>query len=182
MAAEIEKLREEHVNFRRLLDVLEKQLGVFHEGDTPDYPLMTDILHYMTHFPDHLHHPREDVIFARLVRSDSGVALRVQELARQHRVLAEAGARIHENLESVMNGEVMARSMIEAPGLLYVTYYRSHMDMEESDLFALAEAVLGDEDWKEIDAEIQSRPDPMFGHDIEERYRAVYQQIVQTVA
>ncbi len=181
MANEIAKLREEHVNFRKLLDLLEKQLALFHRGETPDYSLMTDILHYMTYYPDHFHHPKEDVIFARLVERDSHVMQNVEELARQHHVIAESGIRLHENLESVLNGALMSRQMIEAPGLLYVTYYRTHMDEEESDLFILAEQLLGDDDWKKINAETRSHPDPIFGHSIEERYRAVYRHIVQMV-
>jgi hemerythrin-like domain-containing protein len=182
MANEIAKLRKEHVNFRKLLDLLEKQLDLFHVGETPDYPLMTDILHYMTQYPDHFHHPKEDVIFARLAERDSRVVQKVEDLARQHHVIAESGARIHENLESVLNGALMPRRMVEAPGLLYVTYYRSHMDKEESDLFVLAEKLLGDDDWKKIDAKMMSHPDPIFGQDIEERYRAVFRHIEQTVA
>jgi hemerythrin-like domain-containing protein len=182
MTNEIAKLRREHVNFRKLLDLLEKQLNLFHIGETPDYPLLTDILHYMIHYPDHFHHPKEDVIFARLVECDSRVVQKVEELARQHHAIAEAGARIHENLETVLNGALMPRGMIEAPGLLYVSYYRSHMDKEESDLFILAEKTLQDDDWKKINVETRAHPDPLFGRGIEERYRAVYRHIVQTAA
>ena len=178
MADEIAKLREEHVNFRKLLDLLEKQLDLFHIGESPDYPLLTDILHYMTHYPDRFHHPKEDIIFARLVQRDPRVARKVEELARQHHAIAESGARIHENLESVLNGALMPRRMIEAPGLMYITYYRSHMEKEESDLFLLAETLLHDDDWKEINAAVASHPDPMFGEDVEEGYRAVYRHIV----
>jgi hemerythrin-like domain-containing protein len=122
MAGEIAKLREEHVNFRKLLDLLEKQLDLFHVGEAPDYPLLTEILHYMTHYPDRFHHPKEDLIFARLVKRDPRTARKVEELARQHHAIAESGARIHENLESVLNGALMPRRMIEAPGLMYITY------------------------------------------------------------
>jgi len=96
-------------------------------------------------------------------------------------VIAESGARLHENTESVINGALMPRQMIEAPGLLYVTYYRAHMDKEENDLFELTEKKLQDDDWKKIDAETRSRPDPIFGKAIEERYRTVYRHIAQTV-
>jgi hemerythrin-like domain-containing protein len=127
MANEIMRLREEHVHFRKLLDLLEKQLNFFHVGETPDYSLLTDVLHYMINYPDRFHHPTEDVIFAR-----------------------------------------------------YVTYYRSHMDKEESDLFIVAETLLRDADWDKINAETMSRTDPMFGADIEQRYRAVYRHITRT--
>ena len=84
----ISKLRTEHVNFRKLLDLLEVQLDLFHRGESPDYQLMTDILDYMTHYPDVFHHPKEDVIFSRLLERDSSIAQSVEELARQHHVIA----------------------------------------------------------------------------------------------
>lgn len=181
MASEIMRLRDEHVRFRRLLDLLEQQLKLFHVGDTPDYPLMTDVLHYMINYPDQFHHPKEDVIFAWLGKRDPRVVLEVDELARQHHAIAEAGARLHENLESVLNGAVMPRRMIEAPGLMYVSYYRSHMDTEEAALFRVAETLLGDDDWRRIDAESTSSPDPMFGGESQERYRSLLRHVERSV-
>jgi len=51
----------EHVNFAKLLNLLEAELDLFHKGDSPNYELMLDIMFYMTHYPDVLHHPREDL-------------------------------------------------------------------------------------------------------------------------
>ena len=56
----------EHVNFAKLLNLLEAELDLFHEGDSPNYELMLDIMFYMTHYPDVLHHPREDLAFAKI--------------------------------------------------------------------------------------------------------------------
>jgi hemerythrin-like domain-containing protein len=55
--------RAEHLNFAKLLDILEEQLQRFHTGDEPNYELMLDIMFYMTHYSDLLHHPREDLAF-----------------------------------------------------------------------------------------------------------------------
>lgn len=41
MAKEILKLRKEHVNFKKLLDMLDAQLDLLHQGEDPDYQLMT---------------------------------------------------------------------------------------------------------------------------------------------
>lgn len=180
MRNEIAKLRDEHVNFRRLLELLEEQLDLFHQAESPDYELISNILYYMIHYPDHFHHPKEDVIFSRLMKHDSSVTPAVQELARQHRVIAESGARLHENLANVVAGALMPRQVIEAPGLMYVTYYRAHMDTEERELFQHAEQTLRDNDWIEINATTESKPDPIFGNTVEERYRSLLSHIAQT--
>jgi hemerythrin-like domain-containing protein len=182
MASEIMRLRNEHVRFRKLLDLLEQQLKLFHVGDTPDYPLMTGVLHYMIEYPDQFHHPKEDVIFALLGQRDPRIVQEVDDLAIQHHAIAESGARLHENLESVLNGAVMPRRTIEVPGLMYVTYYRSHMDKEEADLFRVADTLLADDDWRRIDAESTPSPDPMFGGEIQERYRSLLRHLALSVA
>ncbi len=142
---------------------------------------MTDILHYMIQYPDRFHHPKEDVIFSYLQERDSGAAQSVEELARQHHVIAESGTDLHEKLNSVVMGAFLPRQAVETPGLLYVTYYRTHMEKEESELFGLAEHLLSDDDWTKIDAKTRSEPDPIFGPSINERYCAVCSHISQVV-
>jgi hemerythrin-like domain-containing protein len=170
MRSEILRLRQEHANFRKLLDLLEEQLDLFHRGESPSYRLMTDILHYMINYSDHFHHQREDAIFAYLAKRDPGTAQSVEGLARQHHVIAEAGTRLHGTLEDAINGALMPRQMIEAPGLLYVTYYRGHMEKEELELFGSVEQLLHDDDWVQLSAGVRREPDPLFGADVEARY------------
>ena len=57
MQEQILKWKAEHVDFLRLLDLLELQISLFHEGTTPNYDLMLDIVYYLTHFPDTFHIP-----------------------------------------------------------------------------------------------------------------------------
>jgi hypothetical protein len=113
-----------NADFRQLLDLLEAQLARFHRAEAPDYDLISDILYYMIHYPDLFHHPRENVIFAHLMKRDLATAQAVEDLARQHRVIAASGKRLHESLASVAAGALISRQSVEAPGLLYVTYYR----------------------------------------------------------
>ncbi len=182
MVNEISKLRKEHVNFKKLLDLLDAQLDIMHRGETPDYQLMTDILYYMTQYSDLFHHPKEEAIFSLLVERDSNVAQNVAELTRQHHMLAESGAHFHEKLENVINDEIMQLEKIEAPGHLYITMLRDHMDEEEKSLFVLAEQRLNDDDWKKIKIRKRSKPDPIFGTGVEKRYRLVCRQLAQTVS
>ena len=61
----------DHVNFGRLLNLLEGQLQLLHDDGSPDYELMLDIMYYMTHYSDLLHHPKEDIVFARIKARDA---------------------------------------------------------------------------------------------------------------
>ena len=182
MDNEILKLRKERVNFKKLLDLLDTQLDFLHGGEEPDYQLMTNILYYMTQYSDLIHHPRVKAIFTLLAARDSSVVEDVAELTKQHHVIGESGACFYERLENTINGECEIKKLqeIEMPGRLYSSTLRAHMDKEEQVLFILAEQLLNDDDWKKIRAETQSKPDPIFGEAIEDRFHMVCNQFVQS--
>ena len=66
MSEILRQLHTDHVNMAKLLDVLERQLDHIHDVESTDFVLMTDLMHYMTHYPSVIHHPREDLVFKRL--------------------------------------------------------------------------------------------------------------------
>ncbi|TDI64128.1 MAG: hypothetical protein E2O88_11770 [Bacteroidetes bacterium] len=182
MAKEIFKLRKEHVNTNKLLDILDAQLDLLHKGEDPDYRLMTDILYYMTQYSDLIHHPREEAIFSLLLERDSNAEQDVAEITRQHHTLGDSGAHFYEKLENIINGEseIMQLQEIEVPGRLYVTALRAHMDQEEQSLFVMAEQLLNDDDWRKVKTETLSKPDPIFGEAIEDRFHSVCDQLVRS--
>ena len=54
----IEILCREHRNMEKVLRVLERELGVFHRGDRPDYDVLLGIIDYFKDYPDSCHHPK----------------------------------------------------------------------------------------------------------------------------
>ena len=181
MVKVIFKLRKEHVNFKRLLDLLDAQLDLLHRGEEPDYQLMTDILYYMTEYSDTSHHPKEEAIFSLLLERDSTVAENVAEITRQHHTIGESGVRLHEKLENIINGEceIMQLQELETPGRLYATTLRAHMEEEDKNLFVLAEQLLNNDDWKKINAKTQPKSDPLFGTNVDERFFSLCRQLGQ---
>jgi hemerythrin-like domain-containing protein len=171
--------RAEHANFAALLDLLEGQLDLFHKGEKPDYELMLDIMFYMTHYPDLLHHPREDLAFARIQELEVNSRPIVDELTQQHARLREFGGALVRALEDVINGSITSREHVEVPGRAYVADFRSHMLKEEEAILPLAEKLLRGRDWTAIDAAIRHIDDPLFGRMGEERYVALRQQIAR---
>jgi|SoiMethySBSTD1v2_1073268.scaffolds.fasta_scaffold49321_2 hemerythrin-like domain-containing protein/rubrerythrin len=146
----VEHWHTDHVYFNRLLNLLEKQVDVFHDGGVPNYELMLDVVYYVTHFSDVLHHPREDAAFARLARRNPGLQLPVARLAQEHRVLAHIGKRLEQMLEQAAGGAFFERADLEALAATYLTYYRSHIAREERDILPLAVRMLTVEDWAAV--------------------------------
>ena len=104
----------EHINFARLLDILEDQVSAFHAGEDPNYALMSDILYYMRNFTDRVHHPREDVAYARLAARDPGSQLTVNRLQQEHRVIATAGDELLNRINEAAGDVVTPRAALEA--------------------------------------------------------------------
>lgn len=173
----LSQLRAEHVNFAKLLDLLEKQLGLFHECAVPNYEMMLDIMFYMTHYPDLFHHPREDLAFAKVEKRNGRFQPLVEELVNEHALMKESGARLVADLDAIVNGWIVPRERIEGPGRAYITGFRRHMEKEETNLFPLTKKLLRPRDWSAIDAALEPLEDPIFGKHAQERYAAIRAQI-----
>jgi hemerythrin-like domain-containing protein len=108
----------EHVNFARLLDLLEIQVAAFHRGERPNYDLMGDIVYYLRSFADCVHHPRENVAFARLAEREPGMAVVIDRLQQQHRVIATAGDELFNRLNEATGDVMTPRAALEAAAAL----------------------------------------------------------------
>ena len=167
----------EHVNFARLLDLLETQVAAFHRGERPNYDLMVDIVYYLRSFADHFHHPREDVAFARLVEREPGMQLVINRLLQEHRVIARAGDEFFNRLNEVAEDVVTPRAALEAAAATYLVYYRHHLATEEREVMPRAAELLTEEDWVAVAATVPAGSDPLFGDDVEARFRELRRQI-----
>ena len=161
----------EHANFSRLLDLLEQQVALFHEGGQPDYGLMLDAISYLREGPDRFHHPREDVMFAQLVRRDPSMRMPINRLLQEHRVIAVAGEELRSRLEDVVAGSVVPRASLESAAAVYLAYYRQHLATQERDVLPRAAQTLTPQDWRAIANVIPPGPDPLFGEKPEAHYR-----------
>jgi hemerythrin-like domain-containing protein len=169
----------EHVNFAALLDLLEAEVDRFSRGQAPDYELMLDIMFYMTHYPDALHHPKEDLAFLRIAGRDPGVRAVVQVLGEQHSLLKREGDALVVALDDIVNGAITARHHVEAPARAYIAAFRRHVDIEEAQILPLAAALLDRDDWAAIDGAMPKLDDPLFGQTQDARYAALRRRIAR---
>jgi hemerythrin-like domain-containing protein len=74
-------LREEHRNIETLLRVLERELNIFDRAERPDYEVVQAVIDYFRDYPDRCHHPKEDVVFAKLKARDPAAVRTSSSLA-----------------------------------------------------------------------------------------------------
>ena len=184
MSEIVGRLCREHRNIGALLDMLERMLdGLESASDAPgDVGLMRDIMTYMIRFPDHTHHPMEDLMFecmrARGVTPQTEHT--IGQLLREHGNLARKGEALHRALLRFEDGARSERPALVAMGRDYVEFLRFHARLEERTVFVEAESLLGDADWTEIERAFEERTDPVFGPRVDSEFRALYQHIKNT--
>jgi hemerythrin-like domain-containing protein len=171
MVSPIARWHAEHVNFSRLLDLLEEQVDEFHEGGSPNFDRMLEIVSYLREFGDSSHHAREDAAFARLVIRAPTMRLPINRLLQEHRAIAVAGEELMTRLNEVISGDVILRATVEAAAALYLAYYRHHLASEEREILPRAERLLTEEDWQAVAEAVPSGSDPLFGAVPSETYR-----------
>jgi hemerythrin-like domain-containing protein len=150
MSSPLDRWHEEHAHFRRLLELLQQELDVFHGAERPDYQLMLDVIRQLRDLGDGQHHPREDAAFERLVARQPDMLLPLNRLRQEHRVIVQAGEILARQLDGVLNGLYLPRAELEMAAATYLVYYTSHIAREEENILPLAEAALTPGDWQAV--------------------------------
>ncbi|EAR20520.1 hemerythrin domain-containing protein [Nitrococcus mobilis] len=174
MVTAIQRLRQEHRDLSRLLDVLERQLDAIRGERTPDYHLMRNILHYLMEYPNHYHHPYEDLVYDRLAERVPGMASVVEYFFAEHDRLATLGWQSLTLVERVLNEDLVARAEVHASGNAFAREYRAHMQRENEEILTAAETSLTAVDWLQIETMFHRRPDPLFGPEVAAEYQALH--------
>ncbi len=162
----------EHRYMGTLLKLLEAQVDSLSQDEAVDPQVLYESLHYMTHFPDAFHHPREDLVYARAGELDYALADSVDTLQRDHDYLSKLGPKA---LKAVAHWEETGEGVDKLQKTVrdYIATMYKHMEVEEALVFPEIERVLSDEDWRELERDdlMSPVPDPVFGPRVEREYR-----------
>jgi hemerythrin-like domain-containing protein len=162
----------EHRYMATLMKLLSAQLDLLEQGDDVDTRVLYESLHYMTHYPDAFHHPREDMVYQRAGELDPKVADSVDTLQRDHDYLAKLGQEALEAVEGWKDAALDAKAVLK-PSREYIQSMYRHMNVEEKVVFPEIERLLTPEDWRELEQEdlIEPVADPVFGPRVSREYR-----------
>ena len=177
MADLLDALHQDHKNYVVLLDLLEAQAHKLEQGNTPDYLRMYDIANYMVNYPDSVHHPHEELIFATLKTIEPDCLAKVDELSKEHKQLAAAGLALKDAVYSVISGAIISKDDILDHASAYINLLRNHMNTEEGNIFPKIKELLTDTDWQSIDKKLQQTEDPLFGAIVQAQFAKLYDGI-----
>jgi len=171
-------LNNEHRYIASLLDALAEQADKLLPGHTPDYGMIRDITHYMAHYPDEFHHPREDLLFDRLVERDPESREVVAELQEGHREIYRRNRELLDALDRILSdGSTADNQRLKFLCDRYIGYYWEHVNTEEGTVFPLATAKLRQEDWYAVNSRARYVDDPLFGARVRKEYLRLSQYL-----
>ena len=183
MHATLKIIREEHAALAAMLRSLVLLLAEHRRtGTSPDFAALRAMLFYVDEFPEQRHHRKEtELLFPKLRARTPLAREQLDRLDADH----ARGERAVRDLEHALLGfEMMGESRrlgFESAVQRYVDFYLAHMRLEEEVILPLAERVLNERDWAELDEAFAGNRDPLTGHAPDAEYRARFTRIVKAV-
>src|SRR5690349_15781037 len=176
-------IREEHQALSAMLSSILLLLAQHrHQGTLPDFGALRAMLFYVDEFPEKRHHRKESELLFPKLRARTPISRELldrldDDHARGERKIREVE---HALLAFEMLGEVR-RQAFEQAVERYVDFYLAHMAMEEREILPLAEKVLTERDWEDLDAAFGENRDALAGCEPEEDYQDLFTRIVNAV-
>jgi len=157
----LNRLKVEHGQLLRKLNLLELQYLDMCRDKTPDYSLMRSIIVYIQEYPEQIHHPLEDMIYSILLERVDDVEF-VQKLISEHTQLEVVTRELRESLES-LPGCTASNEKLKQQLSGFLVGQRQHIYTEELDVFPLVQSALTQEDWKRLQYMVPILDEPICG-------------------
>jgi hemerythrin-like domain-containing protein len=176
-------IRDEHAALSAMLRSIPLLLAQHRQkGTLPDFATLRAMLFYVDEFPERLHHAKESQLLFPMLRARTTQAAELLDrLDRDH----ASGERAIRDLEHALLGFEMLgearRAAFEHAAENYVNFYFTHMGIEEKQILPLAEQVLTEQDWNELDRAFEANRDPLTGAPPDEEYRDLFSRIVNAL-
>jgi hemerythrin-like domain-containing protein len=172
------KLSNDHIAFRRTLNVLERQVNAIAEGKSPNFDILKGVLAYLSVYPRHFHHPIESLIYSALKMRAPEVTVAVAGIEEEHAKIAADLDAFAAAVDAVMADAEVSRINFCRICRDLITRERSHIRREERNFFSLALSILGPEDWLHIDQDARRLLAPLREVELAEHFEKLRNDIV----
>jgi hemerythrin-like domain-containing protein len=176
-------IREEHQALAAMLNSVLLMLAQQRRDQCPpDFASLRAMLFYLDEFPEQRHHRKETELLFPKLRARTPLARDLLDRLDEDHLRGEARIREleHRLLAFEMMGE-SRRAAFEQAAAHYVDFYLAHMALEEREILPLAERVLTEDDWTDIDEAFRANRDPLTGCPPEAQYQQLFTRIVSLI-
>jgi hemerythrin-like domain-containing protein len=159
-------IQDEHAALAAMLN----SMGMMLDRGPQDEPerffdVLRAMLFYIDEFPERLHHPKEsDLLFPHIARAAPQTMDTIVQLENDH---AHSETAVRDLQHLLLSWELLGESRhaaFETAARRYIDAYLAHMRLEETAILPVAQQVLTDADWKELNAAFANNRDPLVHH------------------
>jgi hemerythrin-like domain-containing protein len=175
-------IRAEH---RRLASVINCFIGVLDDVKdhdlSPDLTLFEQVVVYLETFLYQFHHPKEDEYLFQRMLAHCGKHYRktIQRLEEEHAQGKVLLSLLRKNLDLYRkNTDQEAFMAFYNIAMVYRDFEWFHMGVEEREILPLAEEILTEADWAELDSVFTVHDDPVFGQLPKEGFNRLAAKII----
>lgn len=175
------QLCRDHMHMQQLLDAFEQLLCELdrRDRDPSTLALILDALDYISVYPDHWHHPVEDLVFERLLEKPIPNRDVITATQAEHRQIADTTRHMNRLFYAVANDAAVVRDKLLGAARDYLQLQRDHMQRENCVVFPLVEEYLRPADWAAIEKRLQLRRDPLFNPGVKRTYEALHEYLTE---
>jgi hemerythrin-like domain-containing protein len=177
----LERLRDDHRHAAKLINILSQELEKISTHENADLELMRDVMFYLVRFNDKVHHPCEDLLYARMTDRVRNLSKEFSDLGSEHNNLIHLGGKLAETFSVIVDGGLTLREEVITRGNEYVRELLQHMSREENKFFPLIEQHLTASDSEEVFKILDAARDPIFGPILDADFKDLYNHIQSNI-
>jgi hemerythrin-like domain-containing protein len=157
-------LREDHARFSRILSMIGRDARRLVNNPESVLPLFSEAVDYVVNFQNVHHHPREEIMFAKIAEKSESLAAAATRLSREHQGTDRVGQELLSMMEQVSSEPIHRPDRARLARRLeqFARAMRGHIAQEEEILYSQAWTELGPRDWDSV-AESAGEDDPLTG-------------------
>lgn len=178
MSEVMRALRREHANIATLVKALDRQITSLAKHGEADFEILRETVDWFLSFPDVYHHPKEDILFARLRLRDPTAADRIGDLRQMHEELAFRSRVIADAIRKVLAETPLLRFKLCDLVRQFIDMQIAHMRMEEDRLFPTCIASFSAADWQELEVAMGNEEDPLLGDVVDSHFDRLRRMIL----
>ena len=177
----LQVIRDEHAAvsavLRSMLQMMERD-----PDEQPErfFDVLRAMLFYIDEFPERRHHPKEsDLLFPKIARVAPELMGVIERLESDH---VSGESRVRELQHLLLAWELLGdsrRVAFQEAAARYVEFYLNHMRTEETELLPVAQKLLSEADWVQLNAAFATHADdPLVSGDHDPVYDRLFTRIV----
>ena len=170
-------LQIEHRNMAKLLDLIQQQATNMDRGDAVNHRLLESAFAYLSSYPDRCHHPKEDLVYRKLLSRYPEMAVSLKDLVTEHEKLAQSTRNLTAALGESQQAQPAVPDRLADHLMEFLSLYRHHMLMEDQHFFPVALQRLSSDDFEEIDFRLFDQPNPLLDRESEGMFAELRQEI-----